>query len=159
MSVVMANPDLNFRSMEMDDVERVMAIEPYAYLVPWTEGIVRDCIAIGYECWVAESRGRIIGYSFMSVAVDEAHLLNLTIDPKQQGKGYGRQLLEFMLGVAEQQGVVQVFLEVRPSNDKAIELYRSMGFSEIGIRKGYYPDIDNKREDALVFSTYLHDPV
>lgn len=155
----MAHPDLNFRTMELADVERVMEIELHAYLVPWTEGIVRDCIAVGYDCWVAESRGRIIGYSFMSMLADEAHLLNLTIEPRQQGKGFGRQLLEFMLGAAEQQGVTQVFLEVRSSNDKAIALYRTLGFSEIGMRKAYYPNIDNGREDALVFSCYLHDPV
>lgn len=159
MSVVMTQPDLNFRTMELDDVDKVMAIEPLAYPVPWTEGIVRDCIGVGYECWVAEARGRLVGYSFLSVAAEEGHLLNLTIDPRQQGKGYGRQLLQFMLGVAEQLGAVQVFLEVRPSNDKAISLYRSMGFSEIGLRKEYYPDVDGEREDALVFSCYLEDPV
>lgn len=147
-----------FRRMSPADVKEVMTIEVRAYPIPWTEGIMRDCLNVGYDCQVARLRGEIVAYSFMSVAAHEAHLLNITVKPELQGKGFGRLMAQHMLEVAQDKQVDTVYLEVRPSNKAARGLYRSLGFMQIGRRKDYYPD-PKGREDALVYSLLLMHPV
>jgi ribosomal-protein-alanine N-acetyltransferase len=92
----------------------------------------------------------------LSLAADEAHVLNVCVDPLVQSRGHGRRLLRELVRVARQRGAVRVFLEVRPSNAPAIALYHSEGFNEIGRRPRYYP-ADNGREDALVMAMELVD--
>ncbi|MBD3609912.1 MAG: ribosomal protein S18-alanine N-acetyltransferase [Gammaproteobacteria bacterium] len=157
MSAV-AQEELEFKRMTPADVKEVMSIEVRCYPVPWTEGIVRDCINVGYECRVARLNDEIVAYSFVSIAAGEAHLLNLTIKPEMQGQGYGRRMLGYMLHLIQERLVDTVYLEVRPSNKVARELYRSVGFVQIGIRKNYYPD-PGGREDAMVYQLLLYDAV
>jgi len=142
------------RRMQPADLDRVMAIERAAYEFPWTEGILRDCLRVGYSCWVLEERERILGYVILSVAAGEAHLLNLCIDPACRRQGYGRRLLEHALSVAGRLGAETLYLEVRVSNAAAIALYHAQGFNEIGVRPDYYP-ARNGREDALVMARVL----
>jgi len=145
-------PSLQRRPMTEQDLPAVMAIENRAYPVPWTFGIMRDCLRIGYHCWVYEQKGELVGYTIMSTAVDvgEAHILNLCVRPESQGKGLGRRILEHILELVRESGCHLILLEVRPSNPAAIRLYRSAGFEQIGRRKAYYP-LPSGREDALVF--------
>lgn len=142
------------RLMVPADVDAVMAIEQAAYEFPWTEGILRDCLRVGYSCWVLEHWDRIEGYLILSVAAGEAHLLNLCVHPRCRRQGHGRRLLEHALDVATRLGADTLYLEVRVSNDAAIALYRGHGFNEIGIRHDYYP-ARNGREDALVMARVL----
>jgi len=92
----------------------------------------------------------------MSVAADEAHVLNLCIDPQMQGAGHGRRLLRALLKIVRGHGAQRVFLEVRPSNPNAIALYDDEGFNEIGRRPRYYP-AKQGREDAIVMAIELFD--
>ena len=154
MSAILKDPLLRIRPMRAEDLPAVMAVELAAYEHPWTEGIFRDCLRVGYCCWVCEHGDRPIGHGVMSVAVGEAHVLNLCIDPRWQGEGLGRQMLERLLRVARQHHADTAHLEVRMSNDKAIALYESVGFREVGRRRGYYPH-QVGREDALVYSKTL----
>jgi len=147
---------LQLRPMEITDLGRVMEIELRAYPFPWTLGIFRDCLYAGYLAYLLEYNQRPIGYGVVSVAADEAHVLNLSIDPKYQSCGYGRYLLRALLDLARQHGGKRAFLEVRPSNAAALALYYSEGFNEIGLRRSYYPGIP-KREDALVMALELLD--
>lgn len=149
-----AEPRVRARPMRQDDVPAVMAIELAAYPFPWTAGIFRDCLKSGYHGLVLERGQQLIGYAMLSVAVDEGHLLNLCIDPAQQGCGHGRHLLGEVIALARRFGVETLFLEVRPSNPHAIALYRSVGFCEVGVRRGYYPAARG-REDALVMALTL----
>lgn len=144
----------SFRGMTEDDLLAIKKIEDAAYVFPWSETIFRDCIAVGYPCWVMELENEIIGYSVQQHIVDESHILNICIRPKLQGHGYGRSLLHFILAQARAEKTKSVFLEVRPSNIAAIELYESEGFNEIGCRKDYYPSVTG-REDALLFALEL----
>jgi ribosomal-protein-alanine N-acetyltransferase len=144
-------PEPTLRRMRPGDVEGVMEVERRAYPFPWTGGIFRDCMRVGYGCWVLEWDGRLVGHSVVSIAAGEAHLLNLTIDVDHQGQGLGRFLLRSMVRKARSEGVETLFLEARPSNLAALGLYRSEGFNRIGTRPGYYPGKDG-REDAWVFS-------
>jgi ribosomal-protein-alanine N-acetyltransferase len=100
---------------------------------------------------VLEVSGQLSGYCIVSIAAGEAHLLNICIHPSLQRLGYGRQLLLTALGQARDAGVETIFLEVRPSNDIAIALYRSLGFRLIGRRPSYY-QADDGREDAVIFA-------
>jgi ribosomal-protein-alanine acetyltransferase len=103
---------------------------------------------------VCEEVDRILGYSIVSIAVGEAHILNISVAPEEQGQGIGRKMLTHLIDVARSHKTETVFLEVRPSNTGAIALYEKMGFNEIGIRKGYYP-AQNGREDALMLALEL----
>ncbi len=156
MSAVLRQPGGRFRRMTVGDVPEVMDIERRAYVFPWTEGILRDCLRVGYQCWVFERERVIEAYAIMSVAVGEAHLLNLCVRPESQGKGLGRRVLLFLMDAARRQGADSLFLEVRPSNRAALALYRRLGFNEIGERRGYYP-AERGREDALVLARSLDD--
>lgn len=151
MSAVLKETGAIFRPMQESDLSKVMAIEVRAYPFPWTLGIMRDCLRVGYSCWIFERAGEILGYAFMSIAAGEGHLLNICVRPDLQGNGLGKKLLRHLLSVARRQGADTLFLEVRPSNQSAVQLYQSVGFNEIGQRKDYYPD-DQGREDALVFA-------
>ena len=148
---------VQFRPMRQVDVPLVSAIEQRAYEFPWTAGIFRDCLGAGYQCWVAEGAEGLLGYGVLSIGADEAHLLNLCVDPAIQGRGLGRRLLKRMVDLARWHMADRVFLEVRPSNPTAIALYISEGFNEIGQRPRYYP-AKNGREDAIVMAMELLPP-
>ena len=135
--------------MRRSDLDDVIAIEHNAYPFPWSVGIFKDCLRIGYRCLVLTDSGQICGYSVFSIAVDEAHLLNLCIAEAERRRGLAALLLEHVTTEMALSGVDRVFLEVRPSNRAAIRLYARQGFRQVGRRPGYYPDEDG-REDALV---------
>lgn len=143
--------------MKQADVEAVSAIEKRAYPFPWSPGIFRDCLRAGHHCWLLESPQVLLGYGVLSAAAGEAHLLNLCIAPEHQGHGHGRRLLARMIDLARWNRAAQVFLEVRPSNPRAIALYREYGFNEIGLRPNYYP-ASKGREDAIVMAMELVPP-
>ncbi len=136
--------------MQALHLPQVLEIERRAYPFPWSENIFKDCLKAGYSAWVFMAvDGTIGGYALMSMAVDEAHVLNLCVDPLHQRCGYGHKLLKHLMKLARAAQATIVLLEVRKSNRPAIKLYESMGFQRIGVRKAYYPAPDG-REDALV---------
>lgn len=151
------DPLTSIRAMRAEDIDAVLAIELSAYPFPWTRGIFRDCLSSGYECWVLQRESEIFGYGVLSVAGGEAHVLNLCISPAAQSKGSGRRMLARLLDLARWHRAERVFLEVRPSNTHAIQLYESAGFNEIGRRPNYYPS-HRGREDALVMAIELIAP-
>tara|TARA_R110002072_G_scaffold5527_5_gene35365 strand:+ start:5392 stop:5826 length:435 start_codon:yes stop_codon:yes gene_type:complete len=136
--------------MSYGDLPEVIENERLSYSYPWTEGIFQDCLRSGNECWLIKREHRTLGHGILSVAAGESHLLNVCVSPEFQGDGLGRILVAHMLKCAESSGASCVFLEVRPSNKVACSLYSSLGFKQVGRRKGYYPDKEG-REDALVF--------
>jgi len=159
MSAVLEGSDCSifegkFRLMLEDDLDEVITIEKAAYPYPWTRGIFHDCLHIGYLCWVLEINEKIVAYSVMSVAVGEAHLLTLVVPEAEQGKGYGKKMLNEMIEHAAGDNASTLYLEVRTSNKIAIQLYHERGFNELGIRNNYYP-ADKGREDALILGLDL----
>ena len=147
-------PNLSLRPMQTDDLDAVMQIEPTIYSHPWTRGNFSDSLNSGYSAWVLEQDNKMIGYALLMLVMDEAHLLNLSIAKPQQKRGLGRYLLEHMLKIAKNHKVTNMFLEVRPSNISAIALYENMGFSEMAVRRGYYPAKEG-REDAVIMGLAL----
>jgi ribosomal-protein-alanine N-acetyltransferase len=142
------------RPMRLEDVDEIARIEAQAYEFPWTPGIFRDCLRAGYGSWVLASAEQIIGYGVLSVAAMEAHVLNVCIAPQMQGQGHGRRLMKRLVDLARWHQAQRIFLEVRPSNPRAIALYEDMGFNQIGQRPNYYP-AKKGREDALVLALEL----
>jgi [ribosomal protein S18]-alanine N-acetyltransferase len=142
------------RAMRTEDLQSVVAIENRIYPFPWTRGNFRDSLAAGYDCMVFEVARVIMGYGVIMYAVDEAHLLNLSVAANWQRRGYGRFMLDCFMSLARDHGCAFISLEVRPSNTPAIGLYQGAGFREIAMRKGYYP-AEIGREDAIVMGRAL----
>ena len=142
--------------MTAADLDTVVAIEDSIYPHPWTRGNFADSLLAGYHCWIVERGGGVSGYTVVMIAAGEAHLLNLSVAAPWQGRGAGRELLNFALKLARDYGALRILLEVRPSNPAAIALYSSAGFAEIARRRGYYP-AGSGREDALVLQLSLRD--
>jgi [ribosomal protein S18]-alanine N-acetyltransferase len=142
------------RDMGWADVDAVLHIEQQVHNHPWTRGNFNDSLASGYICKVYEAANGIVGYAVLMPALDEVHLLDISIAGAYQRKGLGKKLLGEMLALARTLKFERVILEVRPSNGAAIGLYRAAGFSEIGVRRGYYP-ADHGREDAVVMEYKL----
>ncbi len=141
--------EIVIRSMHESDLPAIVRIEQASYTFPWTEGIFRDCLRVSYVCRVVEVEGVVGGYGIISVGAGEAHVLNLCIAQEHRCRGVGRRLLTHLLQVAVQLGARDALLETRPSNAAALRLYRSLGFTPIGTRRGYYQAVGG-REDAVV---------
>lgn len=147
-------PAIRLRAMTLADVPGVIEVERASYSFPWSDGVFRDCVRVGYVCRVVEHGGVICGYGIMSYGAGEAHILNVCIRGDLRGRGVGRKLLDYLIERARLAGMQDVFLEVRPSNPTAIHLYESIGFTRVGVRKGYYQAVEG-REDAFVYRLML----
>jgi len=152
----MQHASLALAPMEAGDVDEVHALECSVFPHPWTRGNFVDCIASGYDAWVArDAGGKLAGYFLLMYALDEAHLLDVAVAGKRHGTGLGRWLLDTLGARARACGAESVLLEVRPSNARALHVYTRYGFKEIGRRKGYYPAHEGRREDAIVMRLEL----
>ncbi len=161
------------RQMRREDLPEVLRNERSGYVYPWSEGLFKECLTRGDECWLSVSDNNnavdqgttvqgvashdfIIGHGVLSVAAGESHLLNVCVHPDWQGNGFGRVIVEHLLKRAKALSASVIFLEVRPSNLMAFQLYDTLGFNEVGIRQNYYPAITG-REDAVILAKELLD--
>ena len=156
MIAQMQEPPVHIRPMHHDDLAMVSDIERRSYDFPWSHGVFRDCLLAGYQCVILERDVRVAGYAILSIAAGEAHILNLCVDPTHRAHGYGEQLLNEILARARVAEVEEIFLEVRPSNETAMALYKKRGFHQIDKRPQYY-QARKGREDAAVLSKKLTD--
>ena len=148
---------MNIRKMKDTDIAAVSRIEKLTHIQPWSENVLTDCYHSDYLCLVAEEKDyqkELKGYIILSQVLDEAHLLNLCVSLKYQGFGLGRELTARGIKEVVKRGARKMFLEVRRSNMRAIRLYESFGFSEIGIRTNYYQG-SSMSEDAVVMALVL----
>ena len=150
----MTDDQLTFRPMTLDDIDAVMLLEEAVYPFPWTKRIFKDCIRVGYDCWLALFQNTVVAHAVISVAAGESHMLNLSVTSDLQGKGIGKQFVQFLINIARNKQAEIMMLEVRASNVRAINCYNSAGFNEIGSRKDYYP-APNGKEDALLFAKHI----
>ena len=136
------------RRMEASDIPSVADLEKMYFSVPWSEaGLLESLNMENYLFLVVEEAGEIAGYAGLSVILDEGDITNIVINESDRGRGLGRELLERLLEAGAGRGANAFTLEVRVSNEAAIQLYKSMGFEEEGIRKGFY---EKPKEDALI---------
>ncbi|SNX28618.1 [SSU ribosomal protein S18P]-alanine acetyltransferase [Polynucleobacter meluiroseus] len=166
MSEINTMTELAFVPMSPADLDAVWAIEEVSHVHPWTKGNLSDSLAAGH--WAYCIRPQVVAggvaddlrpqllwaYCILFPAVDELHLLNITVLPALRRMGIGRQMMQTIEEVVRQQNMSRIILEVRPSNTSALQLYESMGYDIIGTRKHYYPvdQTTGTREDALVMA-------
>jgi len=158
--------ELSFLPMQIADLDAVLEIESVSHLHPWTRGNFSDSLAAGHWAYCIRPqidqviKGSYLdpailwAYCILFPAVDELHLLNITVSPKLRKLGLGSRMMVAIEGVAAQQNIPRIILEVRPSNIAAVTLYQKLGYEQIGIRKNYYPADPQLgiREDALVMA-------
>lgn len=142
---------INIRPMTDSDVDSVCFIEEVSSYNPWTRKIFKDCLSVGYVCWVLEKGNTVIGFAIFMIASSECHVLNIAITPSERECGYGRFLMEHIIRLSCLRHVERVLLEVRTSNLAAINLYKSLGFLKVGVRKNYYKTKQG-REDAVLMN-------
>ncbi|WP_028387626.1 ribosomal protein S18-alanine N-acetyltransferase [Legionella fairfieldensis] len=144
---------LQIRPMLQSDIDTVHIIESSAHHTPWSHDILRDCVLVGYDCRVLElieeHNKKIVGYIICRYSVKSCHILNLCVACSEQGKGYGKFLLQAVFDSFQQSDINTVILEVRPSNKVAIALYKKFGFQKDSIKEGYYKD-EKGEEDAIL---------
>jgi len=142
------------RAMREEDVDAVVAIETEAFSSPWQRDTFLELIGRpNLELLVMEHASEgIVGYAVLWCIMDQGELANLAIVPAMRSRGLGTRLLESVVDVARRRGVESLFLEVRDSNAVALELYRRFGFSQVGLRPGYY---DRPKEDARILMAKL----
>jgi ribosomal-protein-alanine N-acetyltransferase len=154
MSAVFKSMEAGFEPMAESRLDEVVAIERRAYSHPWTRGNFVDSLRSGYQAQLLCAGEVVIGYFVAMRGVDEVHLLNITVDPRHQGQGWGRVLLDALALWSRAQGAQWLWLEVRTSNMRAQDVYLRYGYRRVGERKNYYP-ADGGREDAIVMSYRL----
>jgi ribosomal-protein-alanine N-acetyltransferase len=147
--------ELRLQAMSEDWLDEVSRVEKRAYTHPWSRGNFADSLRAGYCAQVLLQGPALLGYYVLMLGAQEAHLLNLSVDPPQQGRGLARLMLDEMLRFAQAQGAQSLWLEVRTSNVRARQIYERYGFKTVGLRRNYYPLAPFKREDAVVMSLPL----
>lgn len=136
--------------MQVQHLEAVLAIERDSYTFPWTRGNFIDSLSAGYLALVAFEGPTLVAYLLAMPGVGEMHLLNLSVAPAARRRGLAGRLLDRLEEACRHEGLPQLWLEVRESNAAARALYRRRGFEDMGLRRGYYPAADGRREDAVV---------
>ncbi len=141
--------DITVSFMEMADIEEVMEIEEKSFNIPWPrQAFVKELCDNKFACYlVARWEGRVVAYGGMWFILDEAHITNIAVHPDYREKGIGTRLLKEMIAYGVSREITSFTLEVKVSNQKAINLYKKEGFEAAGTRKGYYSDT---LEDALI---------
>ncbi len=129
----------------------VWNIEQSAHTYPWAQSMINDVNSRGACHYVLMNEAQLVGYFYAQNIVGEVTLLNVAVDPKQQGKGIGRVLMSHFLDICTEKKAESAWLEVRESNEKAFNLYDSLGFHEVDRRVNYYPS-SKGREDAIIMS-------
>ena len=141
--------------MTRDDIEAVVANEKAAYDHPWSRKLLEQSLEGRDHCFVCVTDGIVAGHGIVSAVADEGHVLNICLAPRWQGRGLGRELLDWLVEDLRAAGAATVFLEVRRSNFAAVALYESAGFNQIAIRPDYYPAAGGLHEDARVMALSL----
>ena len=141
--------DCLIRRMTIDDVPTVAAIEDATFPTPWSEDAFRKEITDNpvARYLVAEKDGAVIGFAGAWIILDESHITNIAILAEHRGNGYGRALTAALMQYLSNLGAAYATLEVRKSNVTAQNLYKSLGYVSVGVRKRYYED---NGEDALL---------
>lgn len=144
--------ELKFLPLQEDHLDRILEIENQSFPLPWTKSMFERELSLPISnFFVVYLEGEVIGYGGYWRVEDEAHIINLAVDPKYRSKGIGRLILDFLTGVMRKQCLKKTLLEVRKNNMAAIGLYTSCGFKTVGLREKYY----NNTDDAVLMEKQL----
>jgi len=143
----------SFTPIIADDLNQLMPIETSCHSHPWSKKTFASCISGRYFGEKLSHEQSIIGFYIGDFVVDEATLMDICVEPNEQGKGFGNKLLQHFIEHAKEKGAIKIWLEVRAKNISAQMLYMNAGFIEISRRTGYYPSSKGfGYEDAIVMS-------
>ena len=140
---------MEIRRINKEDIKSVADIAKQSAPYPWPETVFHDCLRANYHGWVLILKEEIIGFIIILLQQPECHLMNIAIKPDYQHQGYGKQLLQHAIQYIKKSTAKNMLLEVRRSNQAAVNFYKQCGGAEIGIRHNYYP-FKTGREDALL---------
>lgn len=133
--------------------KNILEIEKKSFISPWSlPQFLHELTNPSSYMWGLIDEERVIGYICFWIVRDEIHIMNIAIHPDMRGKGMARLLLDKLIKLAINKNISSIWLEVRPSNRIAINLYERLGFKKVGIRKGYYSDT---HEDAIIMALDL----
>jgi len=139
-------------TMKAEDLDEVMVIERYSFPTPWSRAIYEYDISKNprsrFFCAKDEDSGEVVGYIGAWFVADECHVGTIAVKKEHRGRGIAKLLLSHIASLAYEEGLEYIILEVRINNIVAINLYKSLGFVQAGVRKGYYTDTG---EDAIIF--------
>ena len=150
-----SKPEVRLEPLTDALLDDVLRIENRVYAHPWTRGNFADCIKSGYPLMALMGGATLVGYFVAMEGVEEAHLLNITVAPEFQGQGYGVLMLDALALWARSRHAQCLWLEVRVSNARAMQVYERYGYTRVGERKNYYPADLGQREHAVVMSMTL----
>lgn len=147
---------LKFSPLAANNINKLMPIENACHSHPWSEKTFASCIGGRYFGEMLTEQQEIVGFYVSELVIDEATLMDICVEPNNQGKGFGRKLLAQFITQAKAKGAVKIWLEVRAKNITAQMLYMNAGFVETGRRTGYYPSARGfGYEDAIVMTLSL----
>ena len=151
----MSEPVIRF--MRLKDVDQVAGIEEATFARPWSREIFRQELTRNAVAryLVADEDGQILGYAGAWVILDESHITNIAVREDARGRGLGKRLTTDLLQILSNLGASYATLEVRVSNIRAQNLYKSLGFVSVGKRKRYYED--NNEDAFLMVCEHLPD--
>ncbi len=135
--------------LEERHIKQIARLEKICFSSPWSENAIADSHKAGTRFFVAESGDEVLGYAGLSAVIDEGYITNVAVFPHHRKKGVAHAVLNAMFCFARQNSLNFISLEVRPSNNEAVSLYKNMGFTQEGLRKGFY---QNPKEDALILT-------
>ena len=141
--------NVSIRRMVLNDLDVVSGLENSIFACPWSKNGIREILTDDKYAlpYVAEIKGKIVGYAFLWVVFDEVHIGNIAVKKGYRHKKIGTLLMEYGINKSVEMGGKEFYLEVRVSNKPAIELYKKFGFVPSYVRKKYYSD---NNEDALI---------
>ena len=147
---------VHFEPLSPLQLDSLLLIEEQSYPHPWSRANFQDAMSAGYETQLLLNHDHeLLGYFVAMTVLDEVHLLNITVSPAHQGKGWGKLMLDALALSARQKNAQWIWLEVRSSNERARKIYTHNGFIEVGQRKNYYPSTHGPRENAVLMSLKL----
>ncbi len=142
--------------MGLEDIEEVVSIERASFPSPWSRNMFLEEMRNPNSRLVVFKIGAIVvGYACFWAVVDEAHLLNIAVNPERRHEGLGTLMMARIESMCINEGLTRIILEVARRNISARNLYRSCGFTSIGFRRNYY---SVAKDDALVMEKRLSRP-
>ncbi|MCP4602671.1 MAG: ribosomal protein S18-alanine N-acetyltransferase [Proteobacteria bacterium] len=145
------------RAATLNDLDAILAIERSSFAFPWPNSAFTE--EIEGRSWskvvAADCDDKLVGFMIYWIVANEFHLLNLAVDPAWRRRRIAYGLVQSLIGSAKAEKRARVLLEVRVSNQAALELYKHFRFEPLAVRPGYY---SNNGEDALVMSLQLDNP-
>jgi len=145
---------LTYLPLTCANYQQSYLIHSAGHLKPWSEKVFSDCLSEPYFAYQVLHAEHGAGYYIAMQVLDEVTLMDIAVDKYQRGRGLGKKLLMHFIQQSQEQGMLTAWLEVRASNQAAIHLYTSLGFTLVEQRKNYYPTPDG-REDALIMKCII----